>query len=410
MTHETYRLNVSLTDLRPKVLRVVEVPGEISLHQLHMVLQVAMGWERRHLYIFDVDGKRYGLPEVQHRGELESAMQVSLSDLELRTGNRFIYEYDFDSMWRHTVQVRGIKEREISCPTCTDGHGACPPEECGGVFRYRRMVRAMSDPDDPGSDELTSEMGEDFDPEYFDPNVADQELRWYWDHRDALPSEQAIDKVFEVFIHDMQYEIGENTWRRYRRDLEKISSFLNEVGTQMFPIDRYLLKHNGVRFTEVADIAPVLLSIDSFFVYHLLWKLVAPTATIRNCRATIRRLIQWLHEHDLIDEALATACRRETLMVAKWVIEFVEHSWLSLEHPELEEGEETSIRRGGLQVSNVGSGELELVDPYTGRQVEGVRVPEYFAGRIEPGAFIGAEISTTPSGTYLTGALVLDEQ
>ncbi len=410
MSHGTYRLKVSLTDLRPKVLRTVEVPADVSLHQLHMILQLAMGWERRHMYMFDVDGTRYGLPEVQHRGELLSALEVSLDDLGLQSGDRFTYEYDFDSVWRHTVKVRGRADKETPVPTCTEGHGACPPEESGGVFRYRRMIRAMNDPDDPDSTELTEEMGDDFDPEYFDSNVANQELAWYWEHRDVLPSERAIDRVLEAFLQDMEFDVGRNTWQRYQRDLRKVTAFLNEVGPQMFPVDHYLLEESEFAFTEVADIAPMLLSIDSFFVYHLLWKLVAPITTIKDCRATIRRLIRWLHEYDLIDDALAEACQREALMVARWVIEFVEQSWLNLEHPELEEDGESWVERGGRQVYDVDSEELQLIDPYTGRQMEKVRVPEYFAGRIQPGAFIGAELRTTSRGTFLTGALVLDEE
>jgi hypothetical protein len=58
-----YEIKIELREVRPAVLRRVQVPGELSLAGLHAVVQVAMGWTDSHLHEFDVDGARYGLPD-----------------------------------------------------------------------------------------------------------------------------------------------------------------------------------------------------------------------------------------------------------------------------------------------------------------------------------------------------------
>ena len=54
MATAAYHLHVELEDVRPRVWRLLQVPGRLSLTGLHLVLQAAMGWEDRHLYEFEV--------------------------------------------------------------------------------------------------------------------------------------------------------------------------------------------------------------------------------------------------------------------------------------------------------------------------------------------------------------------
>jgi hypothetical protein len=50
-----------------------------------------MGWEGIHLYDFHLRAARYGSWEVA-----ASSPDVTLASLRLRTGARFIYEYDLN--------------------------------------------------------------------------------------------------------------------------------------------------------------------------------------------------------------------------------------------------------------------------------------------------------------------------
>jgi hypothetical protein len=38
------------------------VPSKFSLHKLHEVIQIAMGWTNSHLHQFVIDGQHYSIP------------------------------------------------------------------------------------------------------------------------------------------------------------------------------------------------------------------------------------------------------------------------------------------------------------------------------------------------------------
>lgn len=148
-----YQLRVTLRDVSPLVWRRLLVRGDTTIAQLHDVLQIAMGWEDLHLQQFLIHGKSYG---VYHDGGITFAddpSQVCLADFRLRKGERFLYEYDFGDWWQHDIrleQVRPLDERQ-DYPVCTAGHGACPPEDCGGPAGYAFFLqehRPWAPPDD----------------------------------------------------------------------------------------------------------------------------------------------------------------------------------------------------------------------------------------------------------------------
>jgi len=44
------RLKIALDDVKPAVLRRIEVPLTLRLDRLHLTIQAAMGWTNSHLY------------------------------------------------------------------------------------------------------------------------------------------------------------------------------------------------------------------------------------------------------------------------------------------------------------------------------------------------------------------------
>ena len=58
-------IKITLDDVTPQVWRLVEVPSDMLLPELHDVIQDVMGWENRHLHMFFAgeqsfgDGQRY---------------------------------------------------------------------------------------------------------------------------------------------------------------------------------------------------------------------------------------------------------------------------------------------------------------------------------------------------------------
>jgi len=110
------------------VWRRLLVPSTCTLHELHGIIQVAMGWEGIHLYQFCLRAARYGSWEFS-----ASSPDMTLAALRLRKGTRFIYEYDLNIPWRHEVRIEESRpEAGKTYPVCTSGSGACPPENCDG--------------------------------------------------------------------------------------------------------------------------------------------------------------------------------------------------------------------------------------------------------------------------------------
>src|SRR5271169_2251352 len=58
-----YQFKVALIGITPPIWRRAQVTGDYTLAQLHRVLQVVMGWENYHLYMFRMGSKKYGPPD-----------------------------------------------------------------------------------------------------------------------------------------------------------------------------------------------------------------------------------------------------------------------------------------------------------------------------------------------------------
>jgi len=63
---------------------------------------------------------------------------LAIDRLGLRKGARFIYEYDLNAGWCHEIRIEDRLDPDPlkPYPACLDGHGACPPEDCGGPAGY----------------------------------------------------------------------------------------------------------------------------------------------------------------------------------------------------------------------------------------------------------------------------------
>jgi hypothetical protein len=144
-------LQVKITLLRvskPPVWRRLLLGSEMSLGQLHGVIQVAMGWWDYHMHVFSTQAGEYGVPDPE-LGFLDES-RMMLSQLLSEPGNRIRYTYDFGDAWEHEIsleKVLGVDSEQLY-PTCVAGRGACPPEDCGSIWGYARLREVLADPSD----------------------------------------------------------------------------------------------------------------------------------------------------------------------------------------------------------------------------------------------------------------------
>ena len=164
-TPEAYQLKITLADSEPEVWRSVLVPAQISLAELHSVVQKAMGWENQHEYRF-----RLGMA-----GELICRLDGGLSEaVATLEGRPLYYTYDFKSGWLHRIEVEEAAAAE-DLPVCLAGAAACPPESTGGVWGFDELMARLENTDDPEYLDLLDKYG-DFAPEVFDLAAANARL------------------------------------------------------------------------------------------------------------------------------------------------------------------------------------------------------------------------------------------
>lgn len=119
----------------PLIARVLSVPDELSLQELHEVLQLTLGWQGDLFYSFRIHGQ-----EVSQRRQLRDRL---LREYQLRRREKFLYSYSAIDLWEWEIRVldvepcRGEEDRR---PRCVAGRAATPPEESGGARGYMRLL------------------------------------------------------------------------------------------------------------------------------------------------------------------------------------------------------------------------------------------------------------------------------
>jgi hypothetical protein len=173
-TQDIYQLKVTLLGTNPPIWRRLLVPADLTLAQLHNVVQTAMGWDDGHMHEFRSGQRRFGPPEpaagpFANIPRVESERTVRLSAVLQRVGSKMTYTYDLGDNWEHVIVLEKqlLAEPQTTYPVCTDGQLACPPEDCGGIPGYYDLLDALADPSHPQHKELCDWIGGEFNPESF---------------------------------------------------------------------------------------------------------------------------------------------------------------------------------------------------------------------------------------------------
>ena len=182
-----FQLRVELDGITPTVWRRLIVSARASLHELHDVIERAMGRNPDVAYAFDVDGVVYVDP-VDEPPPGREAAAASLESLKLHPGCRFMHlAENHGEPWRHVLTLEQAAPRLVGqrLPACVAGGRAAPPDDCAGPRAYREILDALADPTDPRSAELRSWLPEHFDPEYADVTSINAALARVPKHRPA---------------------------------------------------------------------------------------------------------------------------------------------------------------------------------------------------------------------------------
>ena len=182
MKSNIYQVQIALKGSKPKIWRRLLVSSDTLLSAFHTIIQLAMGWTNSHLHQFIHDQNYYSVKmqdddfwddydNIDYKG-------IKISGLLSEEGERIIYEYDFGDGWEHNITLEKILpvDNEAKYPVCIAGKMNCPPEDCGGIWGYYRMLEALKNPEDEEYEDYGEWLGDDFDPAYFDKEEINRKL------------------------------------------------------------------------------------------------------------------------------------------------------------------------------------------------------------------------------------------
>lgn len=194
----TYQLKIQLRGItKPPVWRRLLVSADCTFHTLHCIIQESFGWQYEHLYQFMEKpyGRGWAITEKEGEDDINDISDFLFDrpkPMDSRTTTigeflnknpikKFTYIYDFGDDWFHDITVEAETDETLIYPRCIAGKGACPPEDCGGVWGYENMKRILLE--DPRSEDaymyrdwLGLSKGEKFDPNVFDLDEANKQI------------------------------------------------------------------------------------------------------------------------------------------------------------------------------------------------------------------------------------------
>lgn len=164
----TYTFKVDLLNSEPLVTRTFNVSSETTLYLMHHIIQTVMGWENGHLYEFSINTLHFADSRLvdEDFGDLTDVKTVLLEDVFPKTRTTAIYFYDFGNGWKHQVElfeVSNAPENEL-LPSFVSGQNACPPEDCGGVYRYLEIIEILGDLSHEEYESIKEWLGPKFNP------------------------------------------------------------------------------------------------------------------------------------------------------------------------------------------------------------------------------------------------------
>ena len=183
-----YQLKISLDGSKPPIWRRILIPDNFTFIDLHAVIQAVMGWENAHLFAFRYPGEYHtdiGIPmeEDWMGNEVQDARRIRVRDHLNTPKQKMHYEYDFGDSWQHTILLEKAIDEKILAPQFLKGKGACPPEDCGGLWGYYSMVESINDPKSPDHEDarewLGLKKGERWDVEALDTEACRHRVAYY---------------------------------------------------------------------------------------------------------------------------------------------------------------------------------------------------------------------------------------
>ena len=206
---QEYHLRVKLNNAPVPVWREMKVPSNLSLEAFAFLLQDIMGWHHEHLHQFIQKDVHYVCPRdleyskqslFPQRHIDHDANKFHLGNVFQEKGDRIVFEYDFGNSWYHDIWLKGVRdyeEDEQPKARLLKGKGACPPEDCGGVWGYANLLELAAKKRKSADEKERLEwygIDQHFDPDFFDQEEEEYFIEEVWEDLMSLDKELRQEK------------------------------------------------------------------------------------------------------------------------------------------------------------------------------------------------------------------------
>jgi hypothetical protein len=174
-----FDLQLELSHVTPRVWRIIRVPANLRLDDLHHAIQAVMGWDDFHPHVFEIGDKEYGPRPEDLDDDADDEFretsawagegkELSVGQALRDAGSRFTYIYDFADDWR--VQVSATGEADVAddaAVICVAGEHAGPQLESRDLdpftvdaanTRLRKALRPRATPQHPAGPGASSDQ------------------------------------------------------------------------------------------------------------------------------------------------------------------------------------------------------------------------------------------------------------
>lgn len=170
-TPATYRLRIDIDDAQPAIWRTLDVRSDVSLAELHLIVQAAYAWLDCHLFRFSLGApfartsQLFLCPFDAAEGDPMTrglpVADVTLDEVLTSPGDVLDYVYDYGDSWQLTIRLDEIAPLDGDRPPAVlvGGDRAAPPEDCGHRVTAADLAEILDDP------------------AHFDPAVVERALR-----------------------------------------------------------------------------------------------------------------------------------------------------------------------------------------------------------------------------------------
>lgn len=148
-----FRVRIEVEHAHPVIWRTVDIRQDTRLSLVHQVIQVAFGWEDRHLHRFSLGGGAfdrtsqlflcpYDVEEGEDNGLPDRS--VRLDETLKVPGDRLHYVYDYGDNWGLVLELEEVRTVTPTTPVArvVDGRWPSPPEDAGGIGSLTHMPQA----------------------------------------------------------------------------------------------------------------------------------------------------------------------------------------------------------------------------------------------------------------------------